>query len=39
MFGLDMKSLIVGILLAWFIIPWLQRMWMSRTATGKATTA
>jgi antibiotic biosynthesis monooxygenase (ABM) superfamily enzyme len=23
-FGLDIKSLIVGILLAWFVIPWVQ---------------
>lgn len=23
-FGLDLKSLIVGILLAYFVIPWLQ---------------
>lgn len=25
-FGLDVKSLIVGILLAWFVIPWLQAL-------------
>lgn len=25
-FGLQLKSLIVGIILAWFIIPWLQAM-------------
>lgn len=23
-FGLDPKSIIVGILLAWFVIPWIQ---------------
>jgi antibiotic biosynthesis monooxygenase (ABM) superfamily enzyme len=38
MFGLDIKSLIVGVLLAWFVIPWIQRMIASRSA-GKATTA
>lgn len=25
-FGLDFKSLIVGILLAWFVIPWIMRL-------------
>lgn len=25
-FGLDLKSLIVGALLAWFVIPWIQSM-------------
>lgn len=25
-FGLQLKSLLVGILLAWFIIPWLQAL-------------
>lgn len=23
-FGLDLKSLVLGILLAWFVIPWIQ---------------
>lgn len=25
-FGLDLKSLIVGILLAWFVVPWVQAL-------------
>lgn len=27
-FGLDLKSLIVGILLAYFVIPWIQSLVM-----------
>jgi antibiotic biosynthesis monooxygenase (ABM) superfamily enzyme len=29
-FGLDLKSLIVGILLAYFVIPWIQGMILNR---------
>lgn len=27
-FGLDLKSIIVGILLAYFVIPWVQSLFM-----------
>lgn len=30
-FGIDLKSLIVGVLLAWFVIPWIQsKLYASR---------
>lgn len=29
-FGLDLKSIIVGILLAYFVIPWIQAMLFNR---------
>lgn len=29
-FGLQMKSVLVGILLAWFVIPWVQGLLSSR---------
>ena len=29
-FGLQLKSVLVGILLAWFIIPWIQGLIASR---------
>jgi antibiotic biosynthesis monooxygenase (ABM) superfamily enzyme len=32
-FGLDLKSIIAGILIAWFLIPWVQGM----IAKGRAT--
>ena len=36
-FGLDLKSLIVGILLAWFVIPWIQGLFAPRVpATSQA---
>lgn len=31
-FGLDLKSLIAGILLAYFVIPWVQSMLHRNTA-------
>jgi antibiotic biosynthesis monooxygenase (ABM) superfamily enzyme len=31
-FGLQLKSLIVGVLLAWFIIPWIQGLFAPRSA-------
>lgn len=30
-FGLQIKSLIVGILLAWFVIPWVQGLFAPRS--------
>lgn len=30
-FGLDIKSLAVGILLAWFVIPWVQAKFVQVT--------
>ncbi len=35
--GLDLKSLIVGMLLAYFVIPWIRGMMAGRTASAKAT--
>jgi antibiotic biosynthesis monooxygenase (ABM) superfamily enzyme len=35
-FGLDLKSVILGIVLAWFVIPWVQRLIMSRKAAPAA---
>jgi len=35
-FGLDLKSVVLGIILAWFIIPWVQRMIMSRKSPAPA---
>jgi antibiotic biosynthesis monooxygenase (ABM) superfamily enzyme len=35
-FGLDLKSLIVGILLAWFVIPWVQGMIAPRAPAATA---
>lgn len=35
-FGLDIKSLIVGALIAWFLIPWVMGMISSRKATPSA---
>lgn len=33
-FGLDLKSLIFGIILAWFVIPWVQgKFYASRSAS------
>ncbi len=31
-FGLDLKSLLVGILLAWFVIPFVQSKLLARNA-------
>ena len=36
-FGLQLKSLIVGILLAWFVIPWIQGMLVARRPAPAAT--
>lgn len=36
-FGLDLKSIIVGIILAYFVIPWIQSMFY-RSRTAPATT-
>lgn len=33
-FGLDLKSLIVGALIAWFVIPWIMGM-LNRPQTAK----
>jgi antibiotic biosynthesis monooxygenase (ABM) superfamily enzyme len=30
--GLDLKSLIIGIVLAWFVIPWVQAKFISARA-------
>jgi antibiotic biosynthesis monooxygenase (ABM) superfamily enzyme len=35
-FGLDIKSLIVGILLAWFVIPWIQGMIVNKRTPAPA---
>lgn len=35
-FGLDLKSLIVGILLAWFLIPWVMGLVNNRRAPAAA---
>lgn len=33
-FGLDLKSLVLGVLLAWFVIPWIQsKFYASRSAS------
>jgi len=31
-FGIQLKGVIVGILIAYFLIPWVQGLWLSRTA-------
>lgn len=35
-FGLDLKSLIVGILLSWFVIPFIQSKLLARHAPATA---
>lgn len=30
-FGLDFKSIVVGVLIAWFVIPWIQSMFVKTT--------
>lgn len=35
-FGLDLKSIIVGVLMAYFVIPWIQSMFYRTTATTTA---
>lgn len=35
-FGLDIKSLIVGALIAWFLIPWVMGMISSRKTASPA---
>lgn len=37
-FGLDLKSLILGALIAWFVIPWLTGMMNRRSAPAAAVT-
>jgi hypothetical protein len=36
-FGLDLKSVIAGVLIAYFLIPWLQGMLMNRGVRKEAT--
>lgn len=38
MFGLDVKSLVVGMLLAYFVLPWIMAF-VSRSMAPKASTA
>jgi antibiotic biosynthesis monooxygenase (ABM) superfamily enzyme len=35
-FGLELKSVIVGILLAYFVIPWIQSLFMRATRPNTA---
>ncbi|QAX92928.1 hypothetical protein SEA_WHEEHEIM_20 [Streptomyces phage WheeHeim] len=35
-FGLDLKSLIVGALLVWFVLPWITGMLGRKTAAKQA---
>lgn len=37
-FGLDIKSLIVGVLIAWFVIPWITGMMNRGSASRSAAT-
>jgi antibiotic biosynthesis monooxygenase (ABM) superfamily enzyme len=37
-FGLDIKSLIVGVLFAWFVIPWVTGMMNRGSASRSAPT-
>ena len=32
MFGIQLKGFIIGLLVAYFVIPWVQRMLLSRSA-------
>lgn len=32
MFGIQLKGFIMGLLVAYFVIPWVQRMLLSRSA-------
>jgi antibiotic biosynthesis monooxygenase (ABM) superfamily enzyme len=34
-FGIDLKSLIVGMLIVWFVVPWVMGM-MNRTSSKSA---
>lgn len=36
MFGLDLKSLIVGLILGWFVIPYVTSMLAGRRSGGSA---
>lgn len=38
-FGLDVKSLIVGVLIAWFVIPWITGMMNRGSASRTASVA
>lgn len=35
-FGLDLKSIIVGALLVWFVIPWVMRLFNRPTQSAAA---
>lgn len=35
-FGLDFKSIVVGVLIAWFVIPWIQSMFVKTTKNTSA---
>jgi predicted Na+-dependent transporter len=32
-FGLDFKSIVVGVLLGWFVVPWLMAMFAKGSAS------
>jgi antibiotic biosynthesis monooxygenase (ABM) superfamily enzyme len=32
MFGIQLKGFLIGLLVAYFVIPWVQRMLLSRSA-------
>lgn len=33
MFGIQLKGFIIGLLMAYFVIPWIQRALLSRSST------